>query len=165
MTKRPTAITVLILLAFVASSAASSFASSTSSLTYRFVGAPIVPIERATGGGFVFDVYARLNHTLPRKKSGRLDAWLQVDDANGADGIVTVGPTGSRCYAGPIDGVPFTRSPALLHPKAGRMVIVTLYVRGKAAAHRRVALSHELKPVRENADAPYLAGLGCRRPK
>ena len=124
---------------------------------YRFIKPPIVPVQ----DGDVLNVYVRLNRSLPRERSGKLQAALWVADAGGNAFVSTVGKRARRCYAAPID-TSFSRSHVLRHPKVDARVSVTLFVRGKLAARTHVRLSRELRTTGQSGDAPYIRALACR---
>jgi hypothetical protein len=153
---RERAVVAALALALAGSAAAPSDGASTG---YRFVGAPIVPIEHGDYG-VGFDVYVRLNRALPRLKSGKLDASLLLADRGGDAFVSTVGRKGGHCYGAPVDPS-FTKSDVLKHPRVGRLATVKLVVEGKVVATRRVRLSHAKTARGEDQDAPYVAALGC----
>lgn len=126
----------------------------------NFVRPPIVPLERDSDGHPAFDVYAKLDHAVPRTKSGGLAASLVLIDAGEGDSVSTLSRT-SHCYADGIDTT-FSTSKILEHPHVGVRVRVRLLVGDRIAQTTYVRLSKPLKPRGENADTPYLRALGCR---
>jgi hypothetical protein len=112
------------------------------------------------GGGADFDVYIRLNRALRRLASGAPNATLELADAGGDTHVSTIGRRGAHCYAAPIDPS-FTRSKALMHPKPGAEVTVTLRVGAKRVLRVTAHLSKALRAPANDGDAPYARKLGC----
>jgi hypothetical protein len=97
---------------------------------------------------------------LPRLASGAPNATLELVDAGGDTHVATMGRRSGHCYGAPIDPS-CTTSHALLHPKPGASVKVTLRVGAKQVARVTTHLSKALRAPASNGDAPYARKLGC----
>lgn len=124
---------------------------------YRFAAQPIVAVERAASSGdHVFEVFVRLNHSLPRERFGAPRGELLVADSSGPGPISTISRP-SHCYLEPFDPS-FTKPRVLRHPKPGRQLVARLHLAGRLMDRATVPLSRERSA---SSSAPYARALGC----